>query len=30
LVFVKENGEWKMTNRLDTEASKKAEQKAKQ
>lgn len=29
LVFVKENGEWKMTNRIDSEASKEAEQKAK-
>lgn len=30
LVFVKENGEWKLTNRIDSEASKEAEQKAKQ
>ncbi len=29
LVFVRENGEWKMTNRIDSEASNQAEEKAK-
>ena len=29
LIFVRENGEWKLTNRIDSEASKQAEAKAK-